>query len=85
MRTITTKKGTFEVDFAWVNFEGKCIIHLADNRRIPAIAEDFDRLESIRFEDDETNTTHEWTDFTRLESIIPFAPGVVQITLVREV
>ena len=85
MKTITTKKGQYSAEFAWVTFDGKLMIHLLDTRRIPAIAEDFDRLESIRFEDDEANVIHEWTDFTRLESIIPFAPGVVQITLEREV
>ena len=86
MRTITTKKGTHEVRFAHApTFDGKCMIRMDDNRRIPAIAEEFDGLESIRYADNEAGLSCEWTDYSRVDGIITVSPGVVQITLDREV
>lgn len=61
------------------------MIQMEDDRRIPAIAEEFDGLQSIHYEDTEAEASYDWDEFSKLDSIVTVSPGVVQITLNREV
>ena len=62
MRTITTSKGTeHEVDFAWApTYDGKCMIQMPDERRLPEIAEEFDGIEHIHFVDGEAQREYDY-------------------------
>ena len=85
MRTITTKNGTFEVDFAWApTADGDCLIQYADTRRIPVIAQDWDELDSVHFADGTTGLEYDWTGYSRLANIVTMQNGKIQIKLVKE-
>lgn len=85
MRTITTKNGTFNVDFAWApTADDGCMIQYADDRRIPDIANDWDGLESIHFDDGPTELQYEWIGYTRLTSVTVVRGNKIQIKLEKE-
>lgn len=86
MRTITTPQGTHEADFGWApTFDGRCMFQIHDTRRVPAIAEEFDGLDSIAYHDDEPEMDYRWTWYNHLDSVTVTEPGKVQITLSKEV
>ena len=85
MRIITTKKGKFEVDFAWApTFDGTCMIQYSDDRRLPTVAADWDGLETIHFTDEEAEQEYDWEGYTRLTQITTPQPGKVQLILAKE-
>lgn len=85
MRTITTKNGTFNVDFAWApTADDGCMIQYADNRRIPEIANDWDGLENVHFDDGTTGLSYDWDGYARLISIVALRGGKIQIELAKE-
>lgn len=85
MRTITTAKGTIEVDFAWApTFDGKCMIQYADDRRFPLISDDWDGLDTLHFSDGDAEQEYDWTGYTRLTQMTVPEPGKVQIVLSKE-
>ncbi|MBO6252601.1 MAG: hypothetical protein J6O49_02965 [Bacteroidaceae bacterium] len=61
------KNKTIECDFADRTFDGDFMARFADERRLPIVAKDFDRLESVTVE--EALTTNIYTDVDTLLSI----------------
>lgn len=85
MRTITTSKGTYDVDYAWApTFDGACMIQMHDLRRIPEIANEFDMLEKIVYYDSDLKREYEWIGYTRIRDLYSKSDGTVQITLEKE-
>lgn len=85
MRTITTSRKTYEVDFAWApNSDGSCTIQMTDDRRVPVIAAEFDGLESIHYHDGPAEQEYDWTGYTRLVTVLTLHGNVVQIRLKKE-
>lgn len=70
MRTITLPNGnTYEVKYAWgPTYRGTCEISFNDDRRLPAIAEEFDGIDTINFHDDDVGDLV-FKNFTKLVSI----------------
>lgn len=85
MKLITSAGKTYEVQ--WVGgptlTSSAVMIQMADDRRLPEIAAEFDGLEAMQRES-ETQGNKAWQGYTVLQRIARVSPGVVLLALSKE-
>jgi hypothetical protein len=84
MRTVTTKNGSYNVNYAWAPLmDGSCEICMNDTRLLSQIAPEFEGLDAIHFVDTDTGE-YDYLGYTVLSGINRDSRGV-HIKLIKEV
>lgn len=85
MKLTTSTGKTHEVQ--WIDgptiTSGMVMVQMADDRRLPEIAAEFDGLAALTRES-ETQGNKTWEGYTVLQRIARVSPGVVLIALAKE-
>jgi hypothetical protein len=86
MATLKTDKGqTLEVVDVATAYNDTCVIQTQDKRRVPPIAEDYDGIHAMTFDDPLRGITREYSGYSELCSVIKDAyMGITQIILRKE-
>lgn len=85
MKLTTSSGKTYDVQ--WIDgptiTSGMVLLQMADDRRLPEIAAEFDGLEAMQRESD-TQGNKAWQGYTVLQRIARVSPGVVLLALAKE-
>lgn len=66
----TDKEKTYRIDFVAKSFNGNVTLAMSDNRLVSEIAPEFEGIEHMEYEDEDTGETGEFNGYSVLVSII---------------
>lgn len=80
----TDKEKTYRIDFIAKSFNGNATLAMSDNRLVSVIAPEFEGIEHMEYEDEDTGETGEFNGYSVLVSIIRTDfHGKLQISMKR--
>lgn len=66
----TDKEKTYRIDFIAKSFNGNVTLAMSDSRLVSVIAPEFEGIEHMEYEDEDTGETGEFNGYSMLVSII---------------